>query len=64
MMNALSPHAEAIGAVNTVVPVRELDSDGSVPNESTVIAQSRQQGPVKALYGFNTGKCLLHPSAA
>ena len=55
MMNGLSPHAQTIGAVNTIVPVRELRSDGSIPEESAIIAQRSQQGPVKALYGFNTG---------
>lgn len=55
MMDGLSPHAKAIGAVNTIVPVRELSSSGNIPNELTIVAQRNQQGPVKGLYGFNTG---------
>ena len=55
MMNGLSPHAKAIGAINTILPVRELSTDGAIPEEPAVIAQRNQQGPVKALYGFNTG---------
>lgn len=32
-----------------------MSPDGTVPSESVILAQSREQGPVKALYGFNTG---------
>lgn len=56
IMDGLSPHAKAIGAVNTVVPIRELAPDGSIPAEATILTQRREQGPVKALYGFNSGK--------
>jgi hypothetical protein len=55
LMSGLSPHAKVIGAVNTIVPVRELFADGSMPDELDIISNRNQQGPVKALYGFNTG---------
>ena len=55
MLDGLSPHAEAIGAVNTILPVRELSTDGRMPDELGIISQRNRQGPVKALYGYNTG---------
>ena len=57
MLDGMSPHAKSIGAVNTVVPIRELRPDGSVPDENAIMAQRTQQGAVRGLYGFNTGKC-------
>lgn len=55
LMDALSPHAKAIGAVNTVVPIREMASNGSVPSELEILSRQSRRGPVKALYGYNTG---------
>ena len=54
MMDGLSSHAKAIGAINTVIPVRQLSPDGGIPNELNIIAQRNHRGPVKGLYGFNT----------
>jgi shikimate 5-dehydrogenase len=59
LMDGLSPHAKAIGAVNTIVPIRELSADGRIPDEIDIISRRTQQGPVKALYGFNTGILLV-----
>lgn len=55
MLDGLSPHARAIGAVNTIVPVRELDANGSIPSELVLLSQLNRSGPVQALYGQNTG---------
>lgn len=64
-LDDLSPHARAIGAVNTIVPVRDMDIDGSIPEDQAIIARRPKIGRPKALYGFNTGKsrpssCILH----
>lgn len=59
LLDGLSPHAKAIGAANTVVPIRDFTEGGQLPDEDKVITQRRRQGPVKALYGFNTGMYLL-----
>ncbi len=56
LLDGLSPHARVIGAINTVVPLRELNSDDSIPDDLAIITRRHRQGPVKALYGFNTGK--------
>lgn len=53
LLDGLSPHARAIGSVNTIVPVREL-IDGAIPDELTLLSQRNQAGPVTALYGYNT----------
>ncbi|KAH7079902.1 type I 3-dehydroquinase-domain-containing protein [Paraphoma chrysanthemicola] len=56
MVQSISRHARAIGAINTIIPVRHLNDDGSVPDADNVeLFQERNQaGPVKALYGDNT----------
>ncbi|SPN99293.1 related to Quinate repressor protein [Cephalotrichum gorgonifer] len=52
--NALSPHAKAIGAVNTLIPIRRLNPDGTVPTVDILMREANQAGPVKALFGENT----------
>ncbi|KAH8728530.1 type I 3-dehydroquinase-domain-containing protein [Phaeosphaeriaceae sp. PMI808] len=54
--NSISRHARAIGAINTLIPVRHLNNDDSVPETDDIeLFQERNQaGPVKALYGDNT----------
>lgn len=54
LLGGMSSHAKAIGAVNTVMPVRELMPDGSIPNVSMLMKCTNRHGPVKTLYGYNT----------
>lgn len=54
LTDALSPHARVIGAVNTLIPVRNLKNDGSVPGELELFQERNKSGPVRALYGDNT----------
>ncbi|RYO02197.1 Quinate repressor protein [Alternaria tenuissima] len=54
LVDSLSQHARAIGAVNTVIPVRRRNEDGSIPNDLELFHERNQSGPVQALYGDNT----------
>lgn len=54
LTTALSPHAEAIGAVNTLIPIRHLDPDEEVVSHDSLMRESNRAGPVKALFGENT----------
>lgn len=52
--HSLSKHARAIGAVNTLIPIRALDDDGAVPQNARLFQCRNRAGPIKALYGENT----------
>lgn len=54
LVDSLSQHARAIGAVNTVIPVRHLNPDGSVPGELELCDERCRAGPTRALYADNT----------
>lgn len=54
MMDVLSPHARAIGALNTVIPLRDDSVIQSISSEVGIFRARNQTGPVKALYGDNT----------
>jgi shikimate 5-dehydrogenase len=54
LVDSMSQHARAIGAVNTVIPVRRRNNDGSLPSELEIFQERNQSGPIQALYGDNS----------
>ncbi|KAF2724995.1 quinate utilization gene repressor [Polychaeton citri CBS 116435] len=53
-LDGMSRHAQVIGAINTMIPLRRMAADGGFPDELDIISQRNMRGTVKALYGDNT----------
>lgn len=57
LLHSMSPHARAIGAVNTLIPIRNLDEkDNTIltSQHSSLYPEKSRAGPIKALHGDNT----------
>lgn len=55
LLHSMSPHARAIGAVNTLIPIRnDDDSDPRLSQESSIYLKKSRAGPIKGLHGDNT----------
>jgi shikimate 5-dehydrogenase len=54
LMHSISSHAKAIGAINTVVALREVDGEVVTPDNVSYWRARNRAGPVKQLYGENT----------
>ncbi|PLB35445.1 putative quinate pathway repressor protein QutR [Aspergillus candidus] len=53
LLHSMSPHARAIGAVNTLIPIRKFTDTTDTEGSSLYMEKSRA-GPIKALHGDNT----------
>lgn len=54
LVHSISSHARAIGAINTVIALREVNGKVTTPDSSAYWQARNRAGPVKALYGENT----------
>ncbi|KAK1143951.1 hypothetical protein N8T08_005860 [Aspergillus melleus] len=55
LLHSMSPHARAIGAVNTLIPIRGDIGDQALNSEDCTLYMERSRaGPIKALHGDNT----------
>lgn len=59
LLHSMSPHARAIGAVNTLIPIRNLSEKDNLNHiltsqHSSLYLEKSRAGPVKALHGDNT----------
>ncbi|RAK97103.1 putative quinate pathway repressor protein QutR [Aspergillus ibericus CBS 121593] len=54
LLHSMSPHARAIGAVNTLIPIRRLEDKALDSNNSSLYMEKSRAGPIKALHGDNT----------
>jgi shikimate 5-dehydrogenase len=50
LLHSMSPHARAIGAVNTLIPIRNLETG----TDNSLDMEKSRSGPVKGLHGDNT----------
>lgn len=56
LLHSMSPHARAIGAVNTLIPIRNSDAadDPRLSQQSSVYLEKNRAGLIKGLHGDNT----------
>ncbi|PYI08574.1 quinate pathway repressor protein QutR [Aspergillus sclerotiicarbonarius CBS 121057] len=54
LLHSMSPHARAIGAVNTLIPIRRLEDKALGSDNSSLYMEKSRAGPIKALHGDNT----------
>ncbi|RAQ68269.1 hypothetical protein AFCA_010632 [Aspergillus flavus] len=54
LLHSMSPHARAIGAVNTLIPIRDLEDSALVSKGSSLYLEKSRAGPIKGLHGDNT----------
>ncbi|OGE56139.1 hypothetical protein PENARI_c003G04283 [Penicillium arizonense] len=55
LLHSMSTHARAIGAVNTLIPIRNFsDTNNLLLQESSVFLEKSHAGPIKGLHGDNT----------
>lgn len=56
LLHSMSPHARAIGAVNTLIPIRNHDDadDPRLSQQSSVYLEKGRAGPIVGIYGDNT----------
>ncbi|CAG8054588.1 unnamed protein product [Penicillium salamii] len=55
LLHSMSTHARAIGAINTLIPIRNVqDLDNVRLQESSVFLEKCRAGPIKGLHGDNT----------
>ncbi|KAL4886488.1 type I 3-dehydroquinase-domain-containing protein [Aspergillus karnatakaensis] len=50
LLHSMSPHARAIGAVNTLIPIKNLETS----TDNSLDMEKSRSGPVKGLHGDNT----------
>lgn len=63
LLHSMSPQARAIGAVNTLIPIRKTEDNILSSHQSTLHLEKSRAGPIKALHGDNTdwigiGNCI------
>ncbi|KAE8145781.1 type I 3-dehydroquinase-domain-containing protein [Aspergillus avenaceus] len=54
LLHSMSPHARAIGAVNTLIPIRDLEDPALVSDGCSLYLEKSRAGSIKGLHGDNT----------